>query len=991
MSKRALALQHVLHTDSVRTLALPLATMQCLLFLLAAFLQLCATDPFSIRLSGSPNLCIGRVEVFHRGKWGMVCDDEWDMLDATVVCRELDCGEALSAPHGAWFGEGTGPIWLNEVRCQGTEQHLHACRHRGFRKHICTHEEDASAICSVQRFPFPPFTAFSPPPTVKEDKMEAVMTTRPVPSVPAEGSPALRLIGGRSRCSGRVEVFHEGQWGTVCDDMWGLSDAAVVCQQLGCGEALAAPGSAIFGEGNDVIWLDDVQCQGGESTLTECLTSPWGTHNCRHNEDAGVVCSDEMPLTMVEEHLAILAMTMATQRPQPISSRRSPRPTLPTRYQAESVAHEASWHTGKSSMEGHSEAILAGQWQVRLAGGSGSCAGRVEVLHEDSWGTVCDDSWDLLDAAVVCRELHCGAPLLSPGNARYGPGTGPIWLDDVNCMGKESTLQHCQSQPWGQHNCNHHEDASVICTGTWKPLSLPKPVTDSSIAELILTTRGPEPADESGLQNTLDVAEVPTQSLPPPWEMEFPNPWHPDEIFLPPTNEMELEVKKEAPTSHWNIQEMTPGQEVLQDVHDIESLSALKTRLPAHTHGPEPTDPSVNSQPLSTMWDLKSERETEPPSPPGTVMHTHGLQATVEGVPSIQWNNMSQEPTVTQKAEASNSSSETQPATAIWVAESERETEPTSFSGTELLPDTQLAMETVTQVQWDDTTRMPPVTQEPTNTPAESQPASTMWVWESEKETKSAIHGGMELFLPSKSMEATREMEMQTATQNIQPMNDREETSPRVPDLKGSSDPKQKEILNKDHHSVRPIAETKSTIVPSASDSWDGTDVNDVISQSPVLHAFDIGSPSEKGLSSEVTERDSDAASTLGQTKTSGTSTPFTEPAILPTQLSESSAGCPVRQEPRKQHQDCCCSADALGNIVHAMDGLREELGSLSTAIQQQGSQLEALAHNLAELVTSVHQLVRVLPTLMQPVPSSPSSVPCRQNEGEIQNQPPIQ
>lgn len=108
---------------------------------------------------------------------------------------------------------------------------------------------------------------------------------------PHPGTPALRLVGGRSHCSGRLEVFHQGQWGTVCDDMWGLPDVAVVCRELGCGEALAAPGSAFFGEGNSVIWLDDVRCEGNESTLTECLTSAWGTHNCRHSEDAGAVCS----------------------------------------------------------------------------------------------------------------------------------------------------------------------------------------------------------------------------------------------------------------------------------------------------------------------------------------------------------------------------------------------------------------------------------------------------------------------------------------------------------------------------------------------------------------------------------------------------------------------------------------------------------------------------------------------------------------------------
>lgn len=115
---------------------------------------------------------------------------------------------------------------------------------------------------------------------------------------PPPGTPALRLVGGRSRCSGRLEVFHEGEWGTVCDDMWDLLDVAVVCRELDCGEALAAPGRAFFGEGSSVIWLDDVQCQGEESMLSECHTSLWGTTNCRHSEDAGAVCSGERTVAL---------------------------------------------------------------------------------------------------------------------------------------------------------------------------------------------------------------------------------------------------------------------------------------------------------------------------------------------------------------------------------------------------------------------------------------------------------------------------------------------------------------------------------------------------------------------------------------------------------------------------------------------------------------------------------------------------------------------
>ena len=86
------------------------------------------------------------------------------------------------------------------------------------------------------------------------------------------------------------------------------------------------------------------------------------------------------------------------------------------------------------------------------------------MYHNNIWGTVCDDGWGLNDARVVCRQLGYPGAISALGYSIFGAGSGQIWLNNVACLGSESSLVYCRHSGWGIHNCHHDEDASVICS-----------------------------------------------------------------------------------------------------------------------------------------------------------------------------------------------------------------------------------------------------------------------------------------------------------------------------------------------------------------------------------------------------------------------------------------------------------------------------------------------------------------------------------------------
>ena len=102
--------------------------------------------------------------------------------------------------------------------------------------------------------------------------------------------------------------------------------------------------------------------------------------------------------------------------------------------------------------------------RVVLMGGQNQTEGRIEILYNGQYGTVCNDHFDLENANVVCRQLNFTGALRVTS---FGPGVGPIWLDDVECNGTESSIEFCSHDGFGVHNCGHDDDVGVICTCTY--------------------------------------------------------------------------------------------------------------------------------------------------------------------------------------------------------------------------------------------------------------------------------------------------------------------------------------------------------------------------------------------------------------------------------------------------------------------------------------------------------------------------------------------
>uniref|UniRef100_A0AAZ3Q886 SRCR domain-containing protein n=1 Tax=Oncorhynchus tshawytscha TaxID=74940 RepID=A0AAZ3Q886_ONCTS len=502
-----------------------------------------------VRLVDGKGRCSGRVEIYHSGQWGTVCDDDWDMNDAAVVCGQLGCGSAVGAPLGAHFGQGSEPTWLDNVNCSGSESYLSECSHRSFGVEDCNHGEDAGVFClseirlvngtshccgveilykgqwgrvcgqkwdvnnaNVVCGQLGCGRAVSAQSSVHLGQGSGGRPTW-LDDVGCKGSeifhsllnfllsflvkPNRRLVNGSDLCSGRLEVYQTGYWRTVCNDVWDLNDAPVVCRQLGCGRADIAPERTYFGQGSGPIWQDDVGCSGSVCSITQCPHTGGGTHDCNHSNDAGVIFTSQIRLVNGKDRCSgrveiyysgqwgtvcddswdikdaeVVCRQLDCGVTNQVRSSGQYGPGSGTIWLDDVACTGSERHLTECPHRGfgihnchHSEdaGVVCPAAEVRLVDGKGRCSGRVEIYHSGQWGTVCDDDWDMNDAAVVCGQLGCGSAVGAPLGAHFGQGSEPTWLDNVNCSGSESYLSECSHRSFGVEDCNHGEDAGVFC------------------------------------------------------------------------------------------------------------------------------------------------------------------------------------------------------------------------------------------------------------------------------------------------------------------------------------------------------------------------------------------------------------------------------------------------------------------------------------------------------------------------------------------------
>ncbi|XP_060064195.1 neurotrypsin-like [Ylistrum balloti] len=256
----------------------------------------------------------------------------------------------------------------------------------------------------------------------------------------------IRLVGG-NRYGGRLEVKGNGVWGTVCNKGWTDADALVACRHLGfSGVVTSQLQRDQYDVGTDHIHLMRIACSGRETAITRCARTIDKT--CSHSDDVGIECQVPRPMRP-----SVSTRCSSTQFRCPTSNT-----CIPARWRCNYV-DDCGDNADENQCEPTTSLPMVAD-PFRLMNGGGPWEGRLEIKYANIWGTVCNDGFDITAANIVCRDLgYEGARSVQS----FGSGRGQIWLDEVSCIGNETSLMNCRRNNLAVHDCRHSEDVGVVC------------------------------------------------------------------------------------------------------------------------------------------------------------------------------------------------------------------------------------------------------------------------------------------------------------------------------------------------------------------------------------------------------------------------------------------------------------------------------------------------------------------------------------------------
>ncbi|XP_032446897.1 scavenger receptor cysteine-rich type 1 protein M130-like isoform X2 [Xiphophorus hellerii] len=404
----------------------------------------------SVRLVQGTNRCSGRLEVKTNQSWSSVCEKDFDLQDAEVVCREIGCGPP-SVHQGALYGEAEAPVGSREFQCEGSESALLKCSSRkSSGRNSCSPGQAVGLTCS--------------------DKDN------------------IRLVGEASRCAGRLEMLHQEEWRPVDvrDGYWDMNSAAAVCAGLDCGSAVSARNSKAASE--RPVWWIWSDCFQSRSSLKKCL--PHGRHSDQSHE---IICSDSVRLVQGTNRCSGRLEVKTDQSWSSVCEKdfdlqdaevvcreigcgppsvhqgalygEAEAPVGSREFQCEGsesalLKCSSRKSSGRNSCSPGQAVGLTCSDNIRFLGEASRCAGRLEMLHQEEWRPVdvYSSYWDTNSVAAVCAGLDCGSAV-SLRNSKAA-SERPVWWISSECFWSGSALKNCL--PDDENNDQRHE---IICSG----------------------------------------------------------------------------------------------------------------------------------------------------------------------------------------------------------------------------------------------------------------------------------------------------------------------------------------------------------------------------------------------------------------------------------------------------------------------------------------------------------------------------------------------